>query len=104
IQSEAELAYILSHEISHFTLQHSYHRFKRGFQVGEKYDFGGRTIRVTANDFEKYSKENELEADKEGLKLYLKSRFSASGALSALKMLADIQNTNNKKNWTIDDF
>lgn len=63
LTNEAQLAFILAHEISHYMLQHvvvsfTYQLYKR--------DENGRKIR----DLSTYSKEKELEADAKALELY----------------------------------
>lgn len=77
ISSEAQLAFILAHEISHFTQNHN---LKSYFEIKainkEKYrkqTFEDRILR-----YYRFSKENETEADTLGLKLYRKSKYALS--------------------------
>jgi len=68
LTSEAQLAYILSHEIAHFTEKH----------VAETFDWKSKN-KYEANRIEKlssYSKDHELEADKLALIRYHKAGYS----------------------------
>ena len=77
LKNEAQLAFILAHEISHYTQDHALHlymddvsaqREKQNKPVGK--DNGEEFI--TEN---KYSKELEISADAEGLKTFLKTDY-----------------------------
>jgi hypothetical protein len=76
IENEAQLAFILSHEIIHYIKKHA----KKGFVENERIEQGrGEYKRVKWDKIinkSKYSKELELEADIEGLEIFLKSKYS----------------------------
>lgn len=76
VENEAQLAYIISHEIIHYTKNHA----KEGFVENDRIDrTTGKYKEVDWNKLlskSKYSKELELEADQEGLEIYLKSNYS----------------------------
>ncbi|NQX97669.1 MAG: M48 family metalloprotease [Flavobacteriales bacterium] len=76
IENEAQLAYILSHEMIHFIKKHA----KTGFIEKDRIENRRGEYRRMAIDKElnksKYSKELEIEADEEGLQIYLKSNYS----------------------------
>jgi hypothetical protein len=76
INTEAQLAYVLAHEIIHFKNKHA----RTGFVENERIEQGrGEYKRVTwekALSKSKYSKELELEADREGLQIFLSSKYS----------------------------
>ncbi|PIQ16026.1 MAG: hypothetical protein COW67_05210 [Flavobacteriales bacterium CG18_big_fil_WC_8_21_14_2_50_32_9] len=76
LENEAQLAFILSHEIIHYTNSHA----RTGYVENERIERGdGKYQRENWNkelNKSKYSKELELEADVEGLKFYLKSNYS----------------------------
>ncbi|PKP45838.1 MAG: hypothetical protein CVT95_08050 [Bacteroidetes bacterium HGW-Bacteroidetes-12] len=76
LENEAQLAFILSHEIIHYTNSHA----RTGYIENERIERGdGKYQRENWNkelNKSKYSKELELEADVEGLKFYLKSNYS----------------------------
>ena len=60
VSSEAQIAYVLAHEISHYKRKHVLERFKQ------------KTVLKNANYYElsTYSKERELEADADAIELY----------------------------------
>ena len=66
LTNEAQLALILAHEISHFTENHVVNTFK---------NVKSRNLKNTT-EFSTYSKENEFDADKNGLKWYHKAGYS----------------------------
>jgi len=76
LENEAQLAFILSHEIIHYTNSHA----RTGYVENDRIERGdGKYQRENWNkelNKSKYSKELELEADVEGLKFYLKSNYS----------------------------
>lgn len=76
IENEAQLAYIISHELIHYKEKHA----KEGFVENEKIDRAtGKYQGMDWNKLlskSKYSKELEMQADQEGLDIYLKSNYS----------------------------
>jgi hypothetical protein len=88
VENEAQLAYILCHEISHYVKKHSLEGYKRKNEIirgkgkFKQLDFEDRIKEVYS-----YSKENEIEADREGLKMFLKTSYSPSAALSSFDVL-----------------
>lgn len=79
LTSEAQLAFVLAHEISHYTLKH----------VVEGFEFKTKTSRKdrTIEKLSQYSKEKEFEADKIGLKLYQEAGYSKAEILPAFDVL-----------------
>lgn len=79
LASEAQLAYVLSHEIAHYTEKH----------VVETFDW--KTTRTNRyNSIEKlssYSKENELEADRVAIKMYHAAGYSEEELISTFDVL-----------------
>lgn len=69
IENEAQLAFILSHEISHCTLKHSQKSF-----VQRKDDVLQSNLSVL--DLAKLSKDDEIEADTKGIQLYHDAGYS----------------------------
>ncbi|WP_430403234.1 M48 family metallopeptidase [Fluviicola sp.] len=65
VSSEAQIAYVLAHEISHYKRKHVLERFKQ------------KTVLKNANYYElsTYSKERELEADSDAIELYKKAGY-----------------------------
>lgn len=79
LTSEAQLAYVLAHEISHFTESH----------VVETFDWKSQNYRQ--NDrierLSQYSKDKEFEADKIGIKLYNEAGYSKNEIFSTFDVL-----------------
>lgn len=65
VSSEAQIAYVLAHEIAHYKRKHVLERFKQ------------KTVLKNANYYElsTYSKERELEADADAIDLYKKAGY-----------------------------
>jgi len=80
LESEAQLAFILAHEITHVRHGHALDMFLESQKIDRytrRTDLVKNTSfddRLVAKNF--YSKELETHADKEGLELYLKSNYS----------------------------
>ncbi len=75
IESEAQLAFILCHEIIHFKNNHNLQTYKKNEDLrNDKTTNYDKRIGNMMN----YSKENELEADREGLKLFLTTKYGTN--------------------------
>ncbi len=87
LENEAQLAFILSHEIVHYTNSHA----RTGYVENERIERGDGKYQRDNWDKElnknKYSKELELEADVEGLKFYLKSNYTLEALHSVFYIL-----------------
>jgi Zn-dependent protease with chaperone function len=85
LDNEAELAFVLSHEVMHYVKQHAFNAYLEYSKI----DQGYYTPRTHEKDLLKssYSKENELEADAEGYKLFQKSKYNRPAVLKAFDML-----------------
>ena len=70
IESEAQLAFILCHEIIHYKNNHNLETYKHNQDLTKNAAVVNRL-----GNMMNYSKENELEADKEGLKLFLTTPY-----------------------------
>lgn len=86
LDNEAQLAFILCHEISHFQKKHSLQAFQKEEELREQ--ISSDTDKLF--DFLRFSREHELEADVSGLDLYLKTSYPPSEALEALKQLEKV--------------
>ncbi|MEI6880082.1 MAG: M48 family metallopeptidase [Bacteroidota bacterium] len=87
VNSEAELAFVLSHEIGHYVKNHVLEGYleKEKIKKGQgSYKSMGIDERV--EELFKYSKENESDADAWGFELYKKSAYS----LKAINPLFDV--------------
>lgn len=79
ITSEAQLALVIGHEISHYTKKH----------VVESFDWRRKNARNSdkIQSLSQYSKDKEFEADKVGLELYQKAGYSKKEILPTFDVL-----------------
>lgn len=79
LTSEAQLAYVLAHEISHYTEKH----------VVETFDWKVKNARKdqSIEKLSQYSKEKEFDADKVGLKLYHEAGYAKAEILPTFDVL-----------------
>ena len=88
MQSEAELAFVISHEIAHFEAGHTYDRIRTTEEVSDL-----RKVReeMTYDDMVRMkmqrNREQEFEADKMGFKRFKDSDYAPSAAVSLIAML-----------------
>lgn len=80
LQNEAQLAFILSHEIIHFREHHNLQEFRARQRATDRYfDPTAAVLR--------FSRDLELEADQEGVKLFRASGYALHEGYAALQML-----------------
>lgn len=79
LTNEAQLAYVLSHEIAHYSEEH----------VVQTFEYKAKNNRNSdrIQSLSKFSKENEFEADKEGIKLYHAAGYSVDELLATFDIL-----------------
>lgn len=82
IENEAQLAYVLSHEIAHYQEKHVEESYNNSQDLRKESSYDAR-IRSLSN----HSKECELEADKLGIKLYHEAGYRQSELLSSFDVL-----------------
>jgi len=88
LETEAQLAFILCHEIAHYMLKHSQDIYlkTKDLQYGRgeyrKQSVSDRLLTRSA-----YSRENETEADMEGLKLFLKTGYTVNNIADVFLLL-----------------
>jgi predicted Zn-dependent protease len=92
VKNEAQLAFVLAHEIAHFQKRHGLHKEEKGKEVNLKKKEVRAVFEGTGNpdrllSLFKFSRENEAEADLEGLALYLQSDYDPNEAIAALELL-----------------
>jgi hypothetical protein len=105
LENEAQLAYILCHEIAHYTQKHSLESYKRKNDVIEgKGKFKVLDFDERIQEIYSYSKENEFEADVEGVKMYLKTPYNKQAALSSFDMLLFSYLPYDEIEWSIKEF
>jgi len=87
MDSEDELAAVIGHEIEHIDHYHCADRVQQE-QALRKIPFGG-LVALPIEVFEAgYSKDQELEADREGTRLAVQAGYSASGAIRMFETFA----------------
>lgn len=87
IQNEAQLAFILSHEIIHYKKQHAKTGFVENQKIEEARGKYKRERWDKAFNKSKYSKELEMEADIDGYEIYSKTNYSLTEISSAFDVL-----------------
>ena len=89
LKNEAQLAFVLSHEIIHFRNKHVMTEFEQSETMRrEKGAYRNTTVTEQALAKSMFSRELETEADIQGLKIYLKSKYKVSelkGVFDALQ-------------------
>jgi len=84
-ETEAQLAYIICHEISHYTKQHHINSYVKNAEI-DRHGYGSSNEERIIEKCQ-YSKENESEADIEGLKIYERTLYNLKQAEKAFDML-----------------
>lgn len=79
VRNEAELAFILSHEIAHFSAQHPLRLYLKSADMQQA------TLELLAKN--PYSYQLETEADSMGLQLFMTSPYKHEAAISAFDLL-----------------
>lgn len=74
LKSEAELAFILAHELSHYRKKHAFNTFA----LQSCADLQSCSAPVQLQRINVYSRDNELEADREGIELLRRTRYEMS--------------------------
>ncbi len=89
IENEAQLAYVISHEIIHYKNQHVINDYLNTQDIiSGKGDYGKFSYNQKVHAYFNYSKENEMEADKQGLKdFYLKTNYDINEVLNVFDVL-----------------
>lgn len=88
LENEAQLAYIIAHEVSHYTEEHVKEAYleKRNLAKGqgkyERLDYESRISELSI-----YEKSKELEADSKGVEMYLKTEYAVDEIFSSFEML-----------------
>lgn len=76
LENEAQLAFLLSHEVVHYQKKHVINSYVTNFEIEKGRDY--RRLSVSEKGFAKstYSKELETEADRDGSVIFIKSAYS----------------------------
>ncbi|TAE14359.1 MAG: hypothetical protein EAZ95_10010 [Bacteroidetes bacterium] len=93
LDTEAQLAFVLAHEISHIEKQHSLDLFMKSVTMDKKKressieDFKEDKLDVKQFRKHAHSRGNELEADTEGFKLFAKTTYIPESAIQVFEIL-----------------
>jgi len=82
LENEAQLAYVLAHEISHFQEGHVEKSYTNNVSSDKEIGYDERIELLST-----HSKDQELEADKKGIDLYNKAGYKKSELLSAYDVM-----------------
>ena len=85
-ETEAQLAYILAHEISHYVKKHNIEGYVKNTKI-DKSNYAGKTHEDKLIEKCQYSKEFESEADMEGFKLLEQTNYDFKQAEKAFDVL-----------------
>jgi hypothetical protein len=86
VENEAQLAFILCHEIAHYNLKHTYIHFKSEKNAVDLNGNRKGSFEETLKKLNSYSKAHELEADKQGFELFSKTNYSQTEAVKSFDM------------------
>jgi beta-barrel assembly-enhancing protease len=90
LENEAQLAYILGHEITHYVKKHPIegYIYAQNIQKGRK-DFKEKDLYEKRLANSNYSKEKEIEADKQGFELYSQTKYDLNEVINSFEVLKD---------------
>ncbi|MEM6804951.1 MAG: M48 family metallopeptidase, partial [Bacteroidota bacterium] len=92
LESEAQLAFVLAHEISHYKRKHVYNQYKKKIDLERSVYNNSKTVDELF-ELMKFSRKNELQADADAFEMLLKTDYTPVEALGALVQLAEIDNS-----------
>lgn len=88
LSNEAQLAFILCHEIQHFTLKHALSKYKKDDEIVRgKGEFKNINFSEAELSHYHFSRELESEADMKGLELFLTTAYSVAEANGVFDVL-----------------
>jgi hypothetical protein len=89
LENEAQLAWILSHEVIHYREQHVINSYIKGQEIKQSKGMYKR-LSLDEKDYAKssFNKEQEMESDTEGLTLFLNTDYAKAEALKVYDLLA----------------
>lgn len=85
-ETEAQLAYILCHEISHYTKKHHINGYVQNKKI-DRQDYSAKSNEDRLIEKCQYSKESESEADIEGFRLFEQTNYNLKQAEKAFDVL-----------------
>ena len=87
IESEAQLAFVLAHEISHYTLKHGIKTYANIERLRTRYNRSKIQYDDAIVNLSEYSQNQELESDDAGYKMFVKAGYSSDEAIKMLLVL-----------------
>ena len=85
IENESQLAFILAHEIQHYTQKHSLQLYKQ--RIGQEKQKGKRDQDESLKSLYQFSKDHEMEADEKGFQMMLRSGYDLVEGVFVFDML-----------------
>jgi len=110
LDNEAEMAFVLAHELAHFYLDHSGKKirkyvetvnsadFKKEIKQIEKQEYQVRArveqlVKSIAFDIHRHSRDNEAEADRVGLRFVKKAGYAGEAFISTMQLLDKVDDS-----------
>ncbi|MCX6316336.1 MAG: M48 family metallopeptidase [Bacteroidetes bacterium] len=110
LQNEAEMAFVLSHELAHYYLDHSGKKIrkyvervnsddfkkeikrleKQEYQVMAQYE---KLVKTIAFDIRRHSRDNEAEADRVGLRFLKNAGYNGQAFITTMELLDKVDDT-----------
>lgn len=87
IENEAQLAFTLAHEITHFTQKHGLNDYRDALDLTKEFRRSDMTYREAMKALSDFSKENELESDDKGYKMFTDAGYDSEEANKMLLVL-----------------
>lgn len=87
IENEAQLAFVLAHEITHYTKQHAVNNYRDILVLKKEFKKSQMSYEEAIKQLSDYSKENELESDDEGYSMFTKAGYDSEEANKMLLVL-----------------
>lgn len=88
LSSEGQLAFVLAHEVAHFSQQHSAKQFKKVSGMNSE-DYGANSDKSKLFLGLRYSREAEMDADAMALNMMVQAGYDVKQAATALRALKD---------------
>jgi hypothetical protein len=85
IENESQLAFILAHEIQHYTQKHSLQLYKQ--RIDQEKQKGKRDQDESLKSLYQFSKDHEMEADEKGFQMMLRSGYDLVEGVFVFDML-----------------
>lgn len=87
LENEAQLAFILAHEIAHYEKRHDEETYTENKELLQHYIRNGGTIKEYRTDLRSNTIDQEVRSDKLGLAMFKKAGYSVDQAKSTLQVL-----------------